>query len=162
MNDENQPAKTVSIFDSFLADCDDYRIVMVPLYAAVIADDMPGQHREMRFFALQEMGRYLHHYESLGYMQKLLCAIAWKKGAMILKTTSKADMQRILKPRCPHYNGNQLVPDPFSVPGEEMIRWSETSLKAPLMEEAYRRYMELFRQVLPEEFKQIFGKECPA
>ncbi len=162
MNDENQPDKPRNILDSFLAECDDYRIVMIPLYATVIADDMPDHHREMRFLALREMSRYLHHYENLGYMQKLLCVIARKKGAMILKTTSKADMQRILKPRCPHYDGNRFVPDPFSVPEEEMICWSETSLKAPLMEEACRRYMELFQQVLPEEYALLFGKECPA
>ena len=159
MNDENQPDHSPSLFDAFSAITEDYHLVMIPLYATVIADDMPDHIREMRFSALQEMARYLHHYESLGYMQELLCGIARKKGEKIMSVTTKADMQKLLKPRRPHFDGNKFIPDPLIIPEEELICWSLASYDRPPGDIAIKRIMELFQQVFPEWYQRFFGEE---
>ena len=113
---------------------DDFMDVLIPYYAEIITGDMPDKTRELRFSAIRTLQGYLCYYQKLGYMEKLL------------------------KPRCPHYDGNKFVPDAFCVPEEELICWSETSLKAPLNEAGFCRYMELFSQILPAEYGQAFGK----
>ena len=45
--------------------------------------------------------------------------------------------------------------DDYSVPEEELICWSEASKNAPLNEVGFKCYMELFKQVLPEESKAL-------
>lgn len=133
----------------------DFIFIMIPYLAEVIAADMPDNVRSMRLQAMQTVLQYLRHYQKLGYMPKLLNAIAEKKCEFILSVTTKGEMDRVVRPRCLHYNGNQFIPDKYSVPEEELICWSETSLRAPLKEEAYKRYLELFKQTLPEESKHL-------
>lgn len=159
MIDEHQPDHPLDPLALLTSATEDYQLVMIPFYASVIAGDMPDHLREMRFSALRETCGYLHHYKSLGYMQKLLCAIARKKGEKILAITTKADMQKVLKPRCPHFDGNKFIPDPLIIPEEELICWNETSLRGPLTEPGYKRCAELFQQVFPEQYAQVFGKE---
>lgn len=69
--------------------------------------------------------------------------------------SSYIDTDKILKPQFPYYNGNRFVPDKYSVPEEELICWSEASMIAPLNDVAFQRYMELFRDILPEQSKLI-------
>lgn len=133
----------------------DFTVVMIPYFAEVIAADISDSIRILRFDAMKQVQSYLSHYEKLGYMPKLLCAIAEKKCEYIMAVTTKADAEQIVKPCCPHYDGNGFIPGQYSVPEEEMICWSETSLKAPLNSEACKRYLELFKQVLPEESKLL-------
>lgn len=133
----------------------DFMLVMIPYFAEVIAADISDSIRMLRFDAMKRVQTYLHHYEKLGYMPKLLCAIAEKKCEYIMAVTSKAEVEQIVKPCCPHYDGNRFIPGQYSVPEEEMICWSETSLKAPLNSEACKRYLELFKQVLPEESRLL-------
>jgi len=134
---------------------EDYMVVIVPYLAEIITKDIPEKVRFLRFQAIRELQSQLRHYDKLGYMSKLLCAIAEKKCRHIVKVTAKAEMEKVLKPSCPHYNGAVFVPDAYSVPEEELICWSETSLRAPLNEAGFKRYMELFREILPDESKQI-------
>ena len=86
-------------------------------------------------------------------MPGLLCVIAEKKCRYIMAATTKADMEQIIKPHCPYYDGNRFIPGPYSIPEEEMICWSETSKKEPLTSVGLGRYLELFHQVFPEESK---------
>ncbi len=137
---------------------DDFIGTLVPFYAEVIASDVPDRIRELRLSAIMELRRHLCYYQGLGYMEKLLYAIAEKKGRLICSVSNKTDMEKLLKARCPHYDGNKFVPDEFCIPEEELICWSETSLQAPLNEIGFRRYMELFSEILPAEYGQVFGK----
>ena len=134
---------------------EDYEIVMIPFFAEIITADIPDHIRGLRFDALKVLQSHLRLYEKLGYMPKLLCAIAEQKCERILAVTAKSEIEKILKPSCPHYNGAEFVPDDYSVPEEELICWSETSLRAPLNAAGFKRYMELFRQVFPDESKEI-------
>ena len=64
-------------------------------------------------------------------------------------------MEKVLKPHCPHYDGVKFIPDTYNVPEEELICWSETSFLAPIKEAGYKRYMEVFKSVVPEKSKQL-------
>ena len=132
---------------------DEFTIVMLPYFAELIVADMPDSVRNLRFDAMRQVQDYLHHYEVLGYMPGFLCVIAEKKCRYIMAAATKADMEQIIKPHCPHYDGNRFIPGPYSIPEEEMICWSETSKKEPLTSVGLGRYLELFHQVFPEESK---------
>lgn len=134
---------------------DNFMLVIIPYFAEVLTAEVPESVRDLRLHAIGEVRLYLLHYQQHGYMPKLLCAIAEKKCKRILTIHTKAEMERLLKPKCPYYDGNRFQPDEYSVPEEELICWSEASLRAPLNEAGFNRYMELFRQVLPEESKLL-------
>jgi len=130
---------------------DDYMTVIIPCIAEIAASDIPDRIKELRLGAVGYLQRYLRHYRQLGYMPMLLYAIAEKKCQMIGSITSKSEMEKLIRPNCPHYDGAKFIPDAYSVPEEELICWSETSLKGPLNAVGFQRYMELFKQILPEE-----------
>ena len=91
---------------------DEFTIVMLPYFAELIVADMPDSVRNLRFDAMRQVQDYLHHYEMLGYMPGLLCVIAEKKCRYIMAAATKADMEQIIKPHCPHYDGNRFIPGP--------------------------------------------------
>lgn len=132
-------------------------LIMCRLLAEVICEDVKDNVRELHFNALRQLQGQLNFYKEQGFLSKLLCGIAEKRGAMILKTSSKTEMERVMKPRAPHYDGAKFVSDQYSIPEEEMIAWSETSLRGPLIEPAYKRYMELFEQLFPEEYAEVMA-----
>lgn len=135
----------------------DYELIMVAFIAEMLTMDMPDKVRELRFNAIKKLQSRLAFYRERGYMEQLLCAIARKKAEMIMKATSKTEMEQIMKIKAPHFDGNKFIADEYSVPEEEMISWSEASLMAPLNSYAFNRYKELFQQVLPEQAKLIFN-----
>lgn len=143
-----------SVLDEMLS-AGDYEIVMCVLFAEVLAGEMTEQYRNLRMEALMHLRSVLAQYQKRMYHDKLLSGIASKKGKMILKATSKAEINRILHPKAPHFDGAKFIPDEYSVAEEELICWSEASLKAPLVTPALHRYMELFRKVFPEESKRM-------
>ena len=124
----------------------DYEIVMCVLFAEVLAGEMPEQYRNLRMEALMRLRMY---------HDKLLSGIASKKGKMILKATSKAEISRILHPQAPHFDGGKFIPNEYCVTEEELIAWSEASLNGPLLPLASERYRELFREVFPEEAEAL-------
>lgn len=136
-----------------MSKCD---IVLIPYFAELICDEQkPAKVREMQFSALRQLGAILRFYEKRGYLDRLVMAIGEKKADMILATTSKAAMEKVLKPSCPHYTGAGFVPGEYSVPEEELICWSETSLRGPLTSHATKQYMALFREVFPEQAEAL-------
>lgn len=56
----------------------------------------------------------------------------------------------MIRPRAPHFDGNKFIPDRYNIPEEELICWCETSLRGPLNENGFNRYMEVFHEVFPE------------
>ena len=109
----------------------------------------------LRFDALKMLQGLIHHYDERGYSDTLLNGIAEKKGAMIMSASSKTEMDKILKPKAPHFDGVRFIADRYLLPEEELICWSEASLRAPLNEYAFRRYMELFCRMFPEESEAL-------
>lgn len=137
----------------------DYFLSLIPILAEIICEDIPDRIRELRFSALRQLQGHLRFYEERGYCSKLLCGIAQKKGEMILKITSKAEMEKLMKPHAPHYNGAEFVPDEYNIPEEELICWSETSFIGPLNNAGYKRYMQVFSEVFPEESKTLLQSQ---
>ena len=134
---------------------DYYMTVIIQCIAEISVSDTPDRIKKLRLGAIGSLQQYQHHYHQLGYMPKLLYAIADKKCRMIVSATTKAEMQKLIRPNCPHYDGAGFIPAAYIVPEEELICWSETSLKGPLTAEGFQRYMELFKQVLPEESRRL-------
>ena len=134
-------------------------LIIVPLIAEVIATEMPDKVRQLRFEALATLKQHIAYYRSLGFTEKLLNGIAEKKGKLIMEISSKTEMEKLMKPHCPHYDGNKFVPDKYNIPEEEIIGWSQASLKAPLNTTGTKRYMELFKMLFPDEYNTTFGKD---
>ena len=139
------------------ANTEGFDIPLIFFFSEILVSEKKSDRvRELQFSAVRTLAGYLRYYKSLGYMDSLLYAIAEKKGKLILKITSKTEMDKLMKPHCPHFDGNKFVDDKYVIPEEEMICWSQTSLQGPLNEIGYKRYMELFQRILPEVYeKQI-------
>lgn len=136
-----------------------FELVIVPLLAEIISDkNVSDKVKELRFNAMRELMAYLRLYQKLGYCERLLRGIAEKKGKLICSISGKTEMAKLMKPHCPHYDGSKFIPDPYCIPEEELICWGETSLKAPLNDIGYQRCAELFRQVFPDDVKDVFGE----
>ena len=74
---------------------------------------------------------------------------------MIMKAPTKPEMDRVMLPKAPHYNGAEFITDEYPIPEEELIAWSQASLNGPLVGAGFKRYMELFREFFPEESKSF-------
>ena len=109
------------------------------------SDDLKG----LRLEALKKLQTSLNHYDRLGYISQLTTAIAEKKCRMIKEATSRSQMMKFLKPRCPHYDGSKFIEDHYIIPEEELICWSHTSLRAPLNSIGAARFKEVFQRVFP-------------
>ena len=139
----------------------DYNLALLPYFAGLVADadTIPERVQKLRFSALRQVQAQLAAYKKHGYIERLLFAIAEKKGQMIMRSSTKAELEKILNPSVPRFDGNRFYPNEYHVPEEELIAWSETSLKGPLTPEAFNRYRELFNAIFPEEAKMIFGTQ---
>ena len=133
----------------------DYLPVINRCVAEIMMEKIPDQTKHLRFLAVLKLQGYLHLYEQHGYMPKLIHAIAEKKCRMIGTITTESEMKKLLKPSCPHYYGGRFTPGEYHISEEELIGWSEASLRTPLNSAGYQRYMELFKQVLPEESRRL-------
>ncbi len=111
--------------------------------------------RELRFYALQSLDKALRAQRSDGIREDLLISIAEKKSKMIGKASSKTEIEKILTPKAPHFDGNTYIPNEYTLPEEELIWWSKASLKAPLNEAAFRRYREVFLQIYPNQLMGV-------
>lgn len=138
----------------------DYNLALLPYFAGLVADadTIPERVQKLRFSALKQVQAQLASYKKHGYVERLLCAIAEKKGQMIMRSSTKTELEKILNPSVPRFDGNRFYPDEYHVPEEELIAWSETSLRGPLKDAGFRRYRDVFMQVFPEEGKVIFGE----
>lgn len=121
----------------------------------LLDEDSPTKVLELRMRALATLRSQLEYYRKLGYVERLIEGIAEKRAAMIMKATTKTEMDKVMRPRAPHYDGGKFVPDEYNIPEEEMIAWSMVSLQAPLSNIGMQRYMELFREFFPEESKEL-------
>lgn len=106
----------------------------------------------MRFDAIRTLYGTARKYADRGFLSELVEAFFVKKSQMIMKAKSMAEIKKILKPSTPYYNAGKMVPkeSPYYVEEEELMLWSITTEKGPLIPAGYERYMELFKKLLPE------------
>ena len=128
----------------------DFEMVIFFAFAEIVMDeDASGDLKSLRIDALKKVQRSLNHYHHLGYIPELTRAIAEKKCRMIKEATSKSEMEKFLQPRCPRYDGEKFIEDPYIIPEEELICWSYASLRFPLNNIGAARFQEVFKRVFP-------------
>lgn len=97
-----------------------------------------------KFEALQKTWAILESYAKHGFSERILDIIMEKKYEMLQEATKISDVREITVPKAPEYLWNGWSISKFSVPEEEMIWWSMTCSKVPLIDVAFKRYQELF------------------
>lgn len=108
--------------------------------------------RSRRFDALKKMRGIAAQYEEDGFLSELVETVFCKKTDFIMKAKTKAELKEIIKPSTPRYSGGAFYPGSlYHVEEEELILWSKTSLKAPLISQGYKRYRELFEKYIKDE-----------
>ena len=129
----------------------DFEMVIFFAFAEIVMDeDASDDLKSLRIDALKKVQRSLNHYHHLGYIPELTRAIAEKKCQMIKEATSKSEMEKFLQPRCPRYDGEKFIEDPYIIPEEELICWSYASLRFPLNSIGAARFQEVFKRVFPD------------
>ena len=128
----------------------DFEMVIFFAFAEIVMDEEASDGlKSIRIDALKKVQRSLNHYRHLGYIPELTRAIAEKKCRMIKEATSKSEMEKFLQPRCPRYDGEKFIADPYIIPEEELICWSYASLRFPLNSIGAARFQEVFKRVFP-------------
>lgn len=134
-----------------------FSISLIQAFVEILFDEKASDNiKTLRIDGLKQLNNYLEYYQKGGYLESLINKIAEKKIKMIMQIKSKKEMDKMLKPSCPYFNGSRFIPDEYNVIEEELICWSETSLQAPLNEIGFKRYEELFNIVFPE-YKNTFN-----
>ena len=129
----------------------DFEMVIFFAFAEIVMDETSSDDlKSLRIDALKKVQRSLNHYHHLGYIPELTRAIAEKKCRMIKEATSKSEMEKFLQPRCPRYDGEKFIEDPYIIPEEELICWSYASLRFPLNSIGAARFQEVFKRVFPD------------
>ena len=129
----------------------DFEMVIFFAFAEIVMDeDASDNLKSIRIDALKKVQRSLNHYHHLGYIPELTWTIAEKKCRMIKEATSKSEMEKFLQPRCPRYDGEKFIEDPYIIPEEELICWSYASLRFPLNSIGAARFQEVFKRVFPD------------
>ena len=129
----------------------DFEMVIFFAFAEIVMDeDASDDLKGLRIDALKKVQRSLNHYHHLGYIPELTRAIAEKKCRMIKEATSMTVMKKFLQPRCPRYDGEKFIEDPYIIPEEELICWSYASLRFPLNSIGAARFQEVFKRVFPD------------
>lgn len=132
----------------------DFELIILFTFVEIVMDESTSDElKELRVDALTKVQRSLNHYHHLGYIRELTNAIAEKKCQMIKKVTSKTEMEKFLKPRCPRYDREKFIEDPYIIPEEELICWSYASLRFPLNSIGAARFKELFDRIFPDGVK---------
>ena len=130
-------------------------LICMKVAEVLLDEDSPEKVLQLRMRALATLRGQIQYYRNLGYVDRLIEGIAEKRAAMIMKTTTKTEMDKVMKAGVPRYDGNKFVPDEYCIPEEELIAWSQVSLQGPLNSIGFKRYMELFREFFPEESKEL-------
>ena len=111
---------------------------------------------EERIQTLQSIFRRAWYYQERGMLEEIILGFVQKKTAMLQNARTKGELQEISKPPKPVYNGNVFTTGKYDTEEEELLVWSLTCLQAPLNNQAYERYKELFCRLLPEKAKILF------
>lgn len=90
-------------------------------------------------------------YRKRSYDNKLIDTIFMKKNKLIDEATTCSQVDAIMKGPIPFDDSGVTIPE------EEMLMWSEASLKAPLNSEATNRYLSLAKSFFGEKVFEECG-----
>lgn len=118
---------------------------MIELYIAdLVTGDYPEKIVSLRMDAFKTLKGQLKIFRDRLYDDKLIEDIETKRAEFIMQTDSKTEMEKVLHP---DYNNSPK----YGIDAEEIIFWAECSLKYPLPDKAYNRYMELVKEYYGEQ-----------
>lgn len=87
------------------------------------------------------------YYRGQSIRTDLVHVVVEKRLKLIARASTVAEIKEIEAEPKPRYTGGKFITSKFSVPEEELIVWSITSTKSPLIPAGVERYASLFRQV---------------
>ena len=111
------------------------------------ADHLPKRVLEEKVAALWDTYKRTRSYREMHIRDDIVDAVIAKRTKMIMDATTIQELKRICEEPKPHYDGNQFFTTQYCIPEEELIIWSRTSLKSPLNEAGFKRYMQLFKDI---------------
>ncbi len=120
-------------------------------------NQVPERIKLFRMTASLQLRRNLRVLLKEGFRPDLVLRIAEKKIAMLHEATSKAQVESILHPPAPHFNGVKFSSSPYLTPEEELIAWSQASESAPLNHWGQKRFEELFSEIFPQMAQSILN-----
>lgn len=139
--------KDKSPLEEFLLSSDDFRLVLLPyLCDAIFTDKL----RAERIDALQTLSGFLTRLKNENMRGALLAKIAHDKAELILNAQTKGEIQELLRPKPPHYNGGHFISNPFLTDGEELLAWLKASINVPLDSDAVLRVNSLILKLYPD------------
>lgn len=90
---------------------------------------------------------YCDELEKRGITEKLIDCLCEEKMAFAAVIKTKHDEEELWKRPRVYSNGNEFVPSGrYHCEAEELLMWSETSLRAPLAEQVCNRMLKLFQK----------------
>lgn len=108
--------------------------------------------RDKKLAALREIAKRTSDLANGRYYDPLLLkGYVEKKCRFILDARSCGEINEIISQPKPKYNGNQFQDRRYQVDEEELIGWSEASLRVPPNAVVLKRMMELMCRVFPKE-----------
>lgn len=136
-----------SPLEEFLLSSDDFRLVLLPyLCDAIFIDKL----RPERIAALQTLSGFLTRLKDENIHGALLTKIAHEKAESILKAQTKGEIQELLHPKPPHYNGGRFISSPSLTDGEELLAWIKVSMNVALDSNAVHRIATLMHKIFPD------------
>lgn len=126
--------------------------------AEVVLDSTSSENeRELRLGCLIQIYGRANTYLKKGFLPNVVEAFFMQKLKSLPLVSTKSNMQDFLKVSTPNYSGGKFTDSntPYYSEEEELLLWSETSLREPLISAGYERYVELFKKILPQKAEQI-------
>ena len=126
------------------------------IVAVMLDTSISEKVQSLRIDALRRVPPITDYYYRNFHNEHLVMAVCVKKIAFILEATTAREMDLILSSPKIHYNFEKVVPsNKYVIPEEEIMVWSLTSAIAPLNDEGFKRFKEVFIGVFPD-FSSIF------
>ena len=112
-----------------------------------------------RLAAFIKANQIARHFRERGFDSKLIDRARNKRMQAIKQATTIGELNQITKLSEPVFlrTGISTPTDRFYLEEEEVMLWSEASLKAPLNQEGFNRYLQLFIKFYPEHKNLLLG-----
>lgn len=115
--------------------------------------------REKKLDALRETARRVAVYDNGHcYDPLILTGYTHKMCQFILDAQKGGEINEIMSPLKPIYDGNKLIDRKYQVDEEELLGLSAASLRVPLNGIATKRMLELMYRVFPKERLKALDK----
>ena len=111
--------------------------------------------REVRLECSTQIFGRANAYLKKGFLPDVVEAFFVRKMKGLPLVSTKQDMQDFLKVSTPHYFGGKFTVSniPYYSEEEELLLWSETSLRGPLITAGYERYVRIILECLQEAYQ---------